>query len=65
MRKINQAEMTIVEQLIEIKKETCNFACLFKEYVNDEFKDEQKRQEILKGYCERCPLTRLHFSGKQ
>lgn len=55
--------MTIVEQLIEIKKETCNFACLFKEYVNDEFEDEQKRQEILKGYCERCPLNKINFDA--
>lgn len=65
MRKNNPDEMTIVEQIIVIKEEVCNFCCMFKEYVNDEFEDEQKKEEMLKGYCERCPLTRLHFTGKQ
>lgn len=62
MRQNNTEEMTIVEQIIAVKEETCKFACMFREYVNDEYEDEQKRKEILKGYCARCPLGRLHFS---
>lgn len=65
MRKNNPERMTVVEQLIAIKEETCDFACMFKEYVTDEFEDEQKRQEILKGYCERCPMSRIHYFGKE
>lgn len=58
----NSNEMTIVEQIIKLKGETCNFACMYLEYVNDEFEDEDKRKEVLKGYCERCPLNKLHLS---
>ena len=60
MRRNNFNEMTIVEQLIAIKEETCKFACMFREYVKDEYENEQKRKEVLDGYCERCPLGRLH-----
>lgn len=63
MRKNNVERMTIVEQLIAIKEETCDFACMFKEYVEDQFEDEHKRQEILSGYCLRCPLGKLHYQG--
>ena len=62
VRTNNVNNMTIVEQIIKVKEETCTFACMFLEYVNDEYEDEEKRKEVLKGYCVRCPLNNLHFS---
>ena len=62
MRKNDITKMTIVEQLILIKEETCDFACMFKEYAQSEYEDIEKRQEYLNGYCQRCPLYRLDVS---
>lgn len=61
MRKNDTAKMTIVEQLMLVKEETCNFACMFREYAESEYSDIQKREEYLREYCLRCPLNRLHF----
>lgn len=56
--------MTIIEQLVQIKNETCDFACMFKEYLEDSIKDPKERNEKLRGYCNRCPLNRLSFKRK-
>lgn len=63
MRKNNPERMTITEQLIAIKEDACEYACMFKEYLEDEIKDPELRKEKLRGYCERCPLTKLYFEG--
>lgn len=53
------AKQKLIAKLIlqHKKAEICDYACMFKEYCNDTFDDEKKRNEILKGYCDRCPLN--------
>ena len=63
MRKNNVERMTIVEQLVLIKEETCEYACMFKEYAESEFEDKLKGIEYLEEHCLRCPLGRLHYTG--
>ncbi len=57
----NPLNMTIVEQLISIREETCKYACMFKEYAEDEFKDDRTRERYLQSHCERCPLGKIHY----
>lgn len=62
MRKNDKSKMTIVEQLMLLKEETCNYACMFKEYAESEYEDTENGKEYLKEHCLRCPLNRLHYS---
>jgi len=50
-RRNNVDDMTIREQIEEIKAEICDNYCLYRFTLSD--------QAELEGKCEQCPLTRL------
>lgn len=49
MRRKNFADMTVVEQLVRIREDVCEYACKYREA------GETK-------YCHECPLGKIHYS---
>lgn len=64
MRQNNTNNMTITEQLVKIKNETCVYSCKYLQEVYLEEEDVQLRIVKMQGYCHDCPLSRLHFERK-
>lgn len=60
MRANNPSDMTIVEQIVQVRKEICNYACKFQQYCNDNY-DELEAKIQLQKYCKGCPITNLHY----
>ena len=56
--------MTVVEQLIEIREEVCEYACKYKEDIERKYRDEIIRKTMMQQYCHGCPLTQLHYHGE-
>ena len=62
MRRNNEAEMTIVEQLLKIKEETCEYACGWMENLKMECGEDDVLYKVhLQQYCQRCPLNKIHI----
>ena len=61
MRKNNISNMTVVEQIIAIKEDTCLYACKHIEQTKKDYHDPQVQLVMLQGYCQGCPLGRLHI----
>lgn len=57
MRRNNVLDMTIVEQLVVIRENVCEYACKYREKAK---KDEILWRVELKRYCRDCPLTKIH-----
>ena len=54
----------MVEQLIEIREEVCEYACKYKEDIERKYRDEIIRKTMMQQYCHGCPLTQLHYHGE-
>ena len=61
MRRNNFNDMTVVEQIITIKEDTCLYACKHMEQMRERYHDPQVQLIMLQEYCQRCPLGRLHI----
>ena len=61
MRKHNKERMTIVEQLIVIKEDTCKYACKYREYIMANNNDPVVQQAKLQDYCKACPMNSIHY----
>ena len=58
-RKNNKADMTIVEQLEQIKEKMCNEYCIYRSMAYSSNKDVDAAEEYLAGYCKECPMKNL------
>lgn len=58
-RKNNKLDMTIVEQLEQIKAKMCDEYCIYRSMAFSTNKDVDAAEEYLAGYCEECPLNEL------
>lgn len=65
MRKRNFKDMTVVEQLIKIREDTCLYACKYRDKVDVEYDNETLRKVAMQGYCHECPLMKLHYMGSE
>lgn len=63
MRRTDFSRMTVVEQIITIREDICNYACKYREYVAANNKDPLVQRIKLQEYCKDCPLIKLHFNG--
>ena len=61
MRKNNKLEMSIVEQIVQIREEICVYSCKYMEQAKKEHKDDTLRKVYIQGYCHDCPLNNLHY----
>lgn len=50
MRMNNFADMTVVEQLVRIREDVCEYACKY-------------REAGIKSKCQKCPLGKIHYNG--
>ena len=57
MRQNNEARMTVVEHIVTIQGEICEYACKYKE----RYKTEYPYAKGLRECCEDCPVKKLHF----
>ena len=58
-RKNNKLDMTIVEQLEQIKEKMCNEYCIYRSMAYSANKVVNVAEEYLAGYCAECPLKNL------
>ena len=58
-RKNNKQDMTIVEQLEQIKAKMCDEYCIYRSMAFSTNKDVDAAEEYLAGYCEECPIGDL------
>lgn len=58
-RKNNKQDMTIVEQLEQIKEKMCEEYCIYRSMAFSTNKDVDAAEEYLAEYCEECPLNEL------
>lgn len=58
-RKNNKLDMTIIEQLEQIKEKMCDEYCIYRSMAFSTNKDVDAAEEYLAGYCEECPLNEL------
>ena len=58
-RKNNKLDMTIVEQLQNIKDKICDDYCIYRSMAFSQHKDVDEAEEYLSRYCEECPLNEL------
>ena len=65
MRKRNFADMSVVEQIVEIREEVCAYACKYREEASNLYSDEMMKKLYIQRYCHECPLTKLHFKKEQ
>ena len=65
MRKNNFADMTVVEQLIAIRDDVCEYACKYRESVKRSEGDEVLWKISVQRYCHDCPLTKLHYQKEK
>ena len=63
MRRRNFADMTVVEQLMEIKEQVCAYSCKYREEASNLYSDETMRKLYLQRYCHECPLSKVHYKG--
>ena len=65
MRRNNANRMTVVEQLIEIREEVCEYSCKYRDIAKNQYSGDVTMQKLfIQGYCHHCPLTKVHFNGK-
>ena len=57
--------MTIVEQLVSIREEVCMYACKYKADIDRKYKEDAIRKVMLQQYCQKCPLSHLHYVGSE
>lgn len=50
MRENNFADMTVVEQLVRIREDVCEYACKYRELG-------------ITSKCRECPLGKIHYNG--
>ena len=58
-RKNNKADMTIVEQLEQIKEKMCDEYCIYRSMAFSTNKDVDAAEEYLAEYCKDCPMNNL------
>lgn len=58
-RKNNKQDMTIMEQLEQIKAKMCDEYCIYRSMAFSTNKDVDAAEEYLAGYCEECPMKNL------
>ena len=51
MRKQNISNMTVVEQLVNIREQTCIYACKYKADIDRKYHDEIVRKTMIQQYC--------------
>ena len=61
MRQNNSYEMTVVEQIVQIRKEVCEYSCKYWEEVSRMYKQDATKKIMVQQHCRYCPLTRLNF----
>lgn len=72
MRKNDTSRMTIVEQIVSVREEICDYACKYREEVYDTCRNESMLSQnecdyesiakvYLKRYCDDCPMAKLHY----
>lgn len=57
MRQNNEARMTVVEHIVKIQGEICEYVCKYKE----RYKTEYPYAKGLRECCKDCPVKKLHF----
>ena len=66
MRKNNFADMTVVEQLVRIREDVCEYACKYREEAKKAYSGDDTMQRLaIQRYCHECPLGKIHYSRKQ
>ena len=63
MRRNNPLDMSVVEQLIVIREEVCDYACKYREKAKKENDDILWKVDLQK-YCRECPLAKLHWKSE-
>lgn len=58
-RKNNKLDMTIVEQLTNIKDRMCEDYCIYRSMAYSTNKDPDDAEEYLMEYCKDCPMNNL------
>ena len=64
MRRNNADRMTVVEQVVKIKDDICQYVCKYKEMVEEEYSDYVLRCAKLQGYCHNCPVEKLNHKSR-
>lgn len=59
MRKNNLEDMTVIEQIENIKEKICDDYCKYREDAFSKNKDTDKAEDYLLDYCDNCPVRRL------
>ena len=57
--------MTIVEQIVAVREEVCEYACKYREDICRKYKERATQKIMLQQYCHNCPLTQLHYIDKE
>ena len=65
MRRNNVLDMTIVEQLVAIREDVCEYACKYKEDIDRKYKEDTTRKVMIQQYCHEYPLCHLHYVGNE
>jgi len=66
MRENNFADMTVVEQLVRIREDVCEYACKYREEAKKGYSGDVTMQRLaIQRYCHECPLGKIHYSRKQ
>ena len=58
-RKNNKLDMTIIEQLEQIKERMCDDYCIYRSMAFSTNKDPDDAEKYLEQYCAECPLDQL------
>ena len=53
--------MTIVERLVVIREDVCEYACKYKEDIDRKYKETSTRKIMIQQYCHGCPITQLYY----
>lgn len=65
LRKRNFADMSVVEQIVEIREEVCAFVCKYRDEASNLYPDDLMRKLYIQRYCHECPLTKLHYQKEK
>lgn len=61
MRRRNADRMTVVEQIVSLRDDVCEYACKHIDKVNAEHSDPLFQRIFLQEYCQKCPMNKLHY----
>lgn len=65
LRKNNFKDMTVVEQILEIREEVCAYACKYRDEASNLYSEDMMKKLYIQRYCHECPLMKLHFKKEK